>query len=182
MVQKIGNTGTGAIAGGRRPERSAKSPEQALSALMRLCARAERSSGDALRLMRRWGLSDADARRVLARLVAESFVDDARYAAAFVRDKMRLSGWGVYKIRATLASKGIDSGTIDAALSEAMSGADMHERLSALLSRRMRSVKASSPYDLRAKLMRYALSQGYDYATARDCVEKLVKVADTDFF
>jgi regulatory protein len=31
-----------------------KSAEQALSSLMRLCARAERSSGDALRLMARW--------------------------------------------------------------------------------------------------------------------------------
>lgn len=180
MEQKIRRGGSDATAGGTG--RPAKTPEQALSALMRLCARAERSSGDALRLMRRWGLADADARRVLARLVADRFVDDARYAAAFVRDKIRMSGWGAYKIRSALASKGIPSATIEAAMAEAMSGADMHERLSELLGRRMRTVKASSPYDLRAKLMRYALSQGYDFGTARDCVESLVKVADAEFF
>lgn len=182
MVQKIRKPKPSASADGTGRKRTAKTPEQALSALMRLCARAERSSGDALRLMRRWGLADADAHRVLSRLVADRFVDDARYAAAFVRDKMRLSGWGAYKIRATLASKGVAAETIDAAMSEAMSGADMGERLSALLTRRMRSVKASSPYDLRAKLMRYALSQGYDFATARECVERAVKVTDDEFF
>ena len=48
-----------------------KTPEQALAALMRLCAKAERSSDDALRLMRRWGLSDADSRKVLEQLVKE---------------------------------------------------------------------------------------------------------------
>ena len=33
-----------------------KTPEQALAALMRLCARAERSEEDARRLMTRWGV------------------------------------------------------------------------------------------------------------------------------
>ncbi|MEG1612521.1 MAG: RecX family transcriptional regulator, partial [Alistipes sp.] len=37
-------------------ERRPKTPEQALTSLMRLCARAEKSSGDALRLMRTWGV------------------------------------------------------------------------------------------------------------------------------
>ena len=67
------------------PRTRTKTPEQALSALMRQCARAERCSGDALRLMRRWGVTDDEARKVLARLVAERFIDDQRYADAYVR-------------------------------------------------------------------------------------------------
>lgn len=80
--------------------RRTKTPDQALASLMRLCARAEKSEGDARRLMRGWGLNDGDAERVLARLVNDRFIDDSRYAGAFVREKMRLSGWGEYKIRA----------------------------------------------------------------------------------
>ena len=38
----------------------AKSAEEALAGLMRYAARAERSSGDALRLMRRWNVPEAD--------------------------------------------------------------------------------------------------------------------------
>ena len=39
-----------------------KSPEQALSSLMNLCARGEKCSADALRLMKGWGVGDADYR------------------------------------------------------------------------------------------------------------------------
>ena len=79
-----------------RRERRAKTPEQALSTLMRLCARAEKSTGDARRLMRNWGVADADAEKVLDRLLSDRFIDDTRYAEAFVREKLRLSGWGEY--------------------------------------------------------------------------------------
>lgn len=150
-----------------------KTPEQALASLMRMCAKAERSSGDALRLMRGWGVADADARRVLDRLIADRFIDDSRYAGAFVREKMNLSGWGRYKIGAALRAKGISPAIIAEALSQT-DETDMHERLSEILARRMRTLKAASPFDARAKLMRYALSQGYDYETARDCVEQAV--------
>ncbi|HLR46246.1 MAG TPA: hypothetical protein VK092_03745, partial [Deinococcales bacterium] len=39
-------------------ERKTKTAGEALSALMRYAARAERSSGDALRLMHRWGVPE----------------------------------------------------------------------------------------------------------------------------
>ena len=80
-------------AGPKKPART-KTPEQALAQLMRLCARAEKSESDARRLMRGWGLDDRAAAEVLDRLVHDRFIDDARYAGAFVREKMRLSGWG----------------------------------------------------------------------------------------
>ena len=50
-----------------------KTPQQALQSLMRMCARSERSSGDALRLMKRWGVADDEAKKVLARLQADRF-------------------------------------------------------------------------------------------------------------
>lgn len=156
-----------------------KTPEQALASLMRLCAKAERSSGDALRLMHRWGLADADARRVLDRLQKDRFIDDSRYAKAFVREKMNLSGWGAYKIGATLRTKGIAQQIITQAM-EQLDGTDMQERLSGLIARRLRTLRTKSPYDARAKLVRYAISQGYDYATARECVGKAVAVGDDE--
>ena len=56
-----------------------KTPEQALAALMRLCARAEKSEGDARRLMRGWGVAEKDAEQVLGRLVRDRFIDDSDY-------------------------------------------------------------------------------------------------------
>ena len=76
---------------------------------MRLCARAEKSQDDARRLMRGWGLAEREGEQVLARLVRDRFIDDGRYAEAFVRDKLRLSGWGEYKIR-TACSASVSTG------------------------------------------------------------------------
>ena len=152
-----------------------KTAEQALRSLMNLCARSEKSCGDALRLMRGWGVSDADAQKVLQRLVSERFIDDSRYAAAFVREKINLSGWGAYKITTALRRKGIEGATIAAVMSE-NGDVDMSERLMQLLERKVRTTKAKDSTDLRAKLFRYAAGQGYAFATIKGCVERIVKV------
>ena len=156
-----------------------RTPEQAYAALMRLCARAEKCEGDARRLMRRWGLGEREAAGVLARLVRERFIDDRRYAELFVREKLRLSGWGAYKIRAALARKGIDRATAERALA-AVDPAQNAERLRQQLARKMRSVKAATPYELKTKLMRYGLSLGFDFEAVSDAVSAMIKNIDEE--
>ena len=154
-----------------------KSPEQALSALMRMAARAERSSGDALRLMRSWGVEPAAQRAVLQKLTDMRFIDDVRYAEAFVRDKLRLSGWGAYKIRAALKAKGIAAGTIDDALAQIDPEA-ARQRLLDALARKRRTLKAADNRELRNKLMRYGASLGYDFASVAEAVAQTVKTEE----
>lgn len=138
-----------------------KTPEQALSSLMRQCARAEKCSGDALRLMRRWGVSEADARKVLERLLRERFIDDGRYAAAFVRDKMRFSGWGERKIRMALRTKGVAAQHIDVALGE-LESVDNSRRLEEMLRKKAAKTTARDLYDLKGKLVRFGMSRGFE--------------------
>ena len=159
-------------------KKKVKTPEQALAALMRLCARAEKSQEDARRLMRGWGLAERDAEGVLAKLVRDRFIDDARYAGAFVRDKLRLSGWGDYKIRTALQRKRIDRALIDAALAEA-DRSGMDERLRRQLERKARTAKYSTQYELKTKLIRYGLSLGYDYETVVEAASGLVTDTET---
>ena len=155
-----------------------KTPEQALAALMRLCARAEKSEGDARRLMRGWGVAEKDAEQVLGRLVRDRFIDDSRYAEAFVREKLRLSGWGGYKIRTALQRKRIDRALIDAALAEA-DRSGMDERLRRQLERKARTAKYTTQYELKTKLIRYGLSLGYDYETVVEAASGLVTDTET---
>ena len=146
-----------------------KTPEQALAALMRLCARAERSEEDARRLMTRWGVAPADRERVLERLRRDRFIDDARYAEAFVREKINLSGWGARKIADALHRKRIARETIERALAA---------RLADLLRRKVRTTRAATPYELKNKLIRYGLAQGYDYEAVRDAADALIATTD----
>lgn len=159
-----------------KPRRS-KTPEQALAALMRLCARAEKSESDARRLMRGWGVPPADAEQVLSRLLRDRFIDDSRYTAAFVREKLRLSGWGEYKIRTALQRKGIARELIDQALAQT-DRSGMAERLHTQMQRKARTVKPSTPYELKSKLIRYGLSLGYEYELVLSTASSLVQQAD----
>jgi regulatory protein len=151
-----------------------KTPDEALASLMRLCAKAERSSGDARRLLYRWGVAPADQQKILESLTDQKFIDDGRYAVAYVREKVRFSGWGVYKIRAALSSKGIPREVIDRAIAS-LDDEVMDERLAKQLHRKAGLLKATTPYDTRSKLMRYGLSLGYDYEKVAEAVDKTLK-------
>ena len=155
-----------------KPKRT-KSPEQALAALMRLAARSEKSSGDALRLMQNWGVDPSARQGVLQRLIDDKFIDDRRYAEAFVRDKMRFSGWGVFKLRAALRNKGISTDIVEDVL-RMLDSNNMTDRLRERLERKMRTTKYTTRYDLKTKLMRYGASLGYDFESVGDVVDTLI--------
>lgn len=158
-------------------ERKPKSAQQALQSLMRLCARSEKSSGDALRLMQQWQVPQAERQGVLERLVKERFIDDGRYAEAYVREKSRLSGWGARKIAMQLRQKGVSQAIIDDALRQLDSNVEL-PRLVDKLRRKIRTTKYTSDYELRGKLMRYALSLGFDYDIVQRAVEDSLEEQD----
>ena len=68
--------------------------QEAYLRLAALCAQAEHCQYEMLEKMRRWELTDEVQARVMQRLVAERYVDDERYARAFVKDKVRYNKWG----------------------------------------------------------------------------------------
>ncbi|MFI3328345.1 MAG: regulatory protein RecX [Rikenellaceae bacterium] len=159
--------------GYQRKERKTKTAQQALSALMALCAKAEKSSGDARRLMTQWGVAKEEQGAVLERLQKERFIDDERYAAAFVREKTRLNGWGEYKIRMQLGLKGVPKEIIENEL-EGLRSAEgresMREKLDELMRKRLRTTKYTTQQQLREKLTRYGSGLGYDYGTVSAAV------------
>ena len=151
-----------------------KSPEQALASLMRLCSRAEKSSGDARRLMARCGVPAAEREGVLDKLIEMRFIDDSRFAAAYVRDRSRFGGWGVYKIRAGLKAKGVSEEVINEALAQ-LTEDNSAEQLLRQVERKAPKVKAANDYELKTKLIRFALSRGFEYDTVLAVVEQFMK-------
>lgn len=134
---------------------------QCLSRLQRLCSKAEYCSRDIYRKALKDLEGDADAAAaVVASLVEERYVDDARYAAAFAREKAGIQGWGPVKIRFQLRSKGIAEEVINAALQEIepAKAADKLQRLLTAKHRTLQGVPAC-----RLKLLKFALSRGYEY-------------------
>ena len=67
--------------------------EQALSRLAALCSRGEQAESDMRRKLQRWGIDLGETDRIVQRLKEENFLNEERYARAFVRDKARFNGW-----------------------------------------------------------------------------------------
>jgi regulatory protein len=138
--------------------------------LAQLCAKSEHCQHDMLEKMRRWEMSEETQARVMQRLISERYVDDERYARAFVRDKIRYNKWGRRKVEQALWQKRIDEDIRQQVLDEV----DDEEYLSVLrplLKQKRRSTKAESDYELNQKLVRFALGRGYTYNIIRQCLD-----------
>ena len=147
-----------------------KTEQEAYLALAALCAQAEHCQWEMTEKMRRWELSDEAQARIMERLVKERYVDDERYARAFVKDKVRYNKWGRRKIEQALWQKHIDDDIRQRILDEI----DDEEYLSILrplLQQKRKSTKAQSDYELNQKLIRFALTRGYTYDIIRQCIE-----------
>lgn len=143
--------------------------EQIFLKLSALCARAEHCQHEMTEKMRRWQVPEEAQAAVMQRLISEHFVDDERYARAFVADKIRYNKWGRRKVEQALYMKRIDGKIIDSVLSS-VSADDYLSVLRPLIAAKRRTTKASSDYELRGKLVRFALSHGF----TMDLIEKVL--------
>ena len=147
-----------------------KTEQEAYLALSALCAQAEHCQWEMLEKMRRWELSDEAQARVMERLVKERFVDDERYARAFVKDKVRYNKWGRRKVEQALWQKHIDEQIRQQVLDE-VDDEDYLAVLRPLLKQKRRTTKAQSDYELNQKLMRFAVSRGFTFDLIRQCID-----------
>ncbi len=112
------------------------------------------------------------AERLVESLVADRFVDDVRYAAAFAREKARLSGWGPAKISFALRGKGIHKTAISEALGE-IDPEEADRRMVSVLETKYRTLKGDPQEKL--KLLRFGLTRGYDYEKIAPVVDEIMK-------
>ncbi len=135
--------------------------KKVLDRLQAQCSKREYCSADVLRKAAAALDGDAQrAREVVDSLVADRFVSDLRYASAFAREKAQLTGWGPVKIRYALAGKGISRELISQALEE-VDANSASDRLSRLLAAKAKTLEGDP--NGRLKLIKYALSRGYNY-------------------
>ncbi|MBO5579494.1 MAG: RecX family transcriptional regulator [Prevotella sp.] len=154
-----------------------KTEQEAYLTLSALCAQAEHCQWEMTEKMRRWELTEEAQARVMQRLVSERYVDDERYARAFVKDKVRYNKWGRRKVEQALWQKHIDESVRQQVLDEV----DDDEYISILrpmLQQKRKSTKASSDYELNGKLIKFAMSRGF----TMDIIKQCINVEDDDEF
>lgn len=117
----------------------------------------------------KYDLSGEEKTRILRHLVEEKYVDDRRYAEAYVRDKYRFNKWGRIKIAQGLRMKGIDREAIEAAM-EVIDEEEYLSILRDLLKTKRKNTKGKSDYEINGKLIRFATGRGFEFAAIRKCI------------
>lgn len=132
-----------------------------LTKMAHYCSMQERAISEVVLKLRSASLSADDVDHIIERLKKEGFLDEFRYAKAFVNDKFKLNGWGRVKIAYALRMKQVDSEAIEEALGQ-IGDEDYQNLLSILVSKKMKEVKSTSPQDRNNKVARFLLQRGFE--------------------
>ena len=116
--------------------------QEAFLQLAALCAQAEHCEQEMRDKMKRWELDETVQNRIIERLAKDRYIDQERFARAFVNDKIR---------------------EID--------DQEYLSVLRPLLKQKRKSIKAQSDYELNQKLVRFALSRGFTFDIIRQCLD-----------
>ena len=144
--------------------------EMALQRLSALCASAEHCEYEMTEKMRKWEVEESDCERIMEYLRKAKFVDDERYARAFVKDKIKYNKWGRRKVEQGLWAKHIAEDIRQRVLDE-VDESQYKSVLTDPQKLKRRSIKAANDYEMNRKLIKFALSRGFDYSIIRQCID-----------
>ncbi len=150
------------------------SKNEALSLLTHYCSREERCIADAREKLNDYNLPTSIVDDIIHHLVKEKYIDEHRYASAFVNDHTKFNKWGKYKISYGLKQKHIPEVIIHEAL-ESISDDECRKILHDELSKKLRSLPKASNYELKGKLYRFAASRGFENDIILEVIGELLE-------
>jgi regulatory protein len=146
--------------------------KRSLNKAMAICAAREYCISDISSKLRSWGIEEKDIEGIIEILIKDNFINEKRYATGFVKDKFNYNKWGKMKILSGLRAKNISGEIISMAL-DSIDNDHYKKTLSDLLSSHSRHIKAKNQYDLKAKLLRYGLSKGFESSLLYDLLNEM---------
>jgi len=134
---------------------------EALHRASAYCTASEKCVFDVSEKLSSWGISTDESEKIIAYLITENFINEERFARAFVNDKFRFNKWGKIKIAYALRAKNISSELTQSAL-ENIDENEYSDTLTELLKAKLRGLKYKDEYDKKVKLFRFAQSRGFE--------------------
>jgi regulatory protein len=146
---------------------------EAKAKLEALCAAQERCSCELQMKMNSWGISQQDGDALLAHLIANNFLNEERFAAAFVSGKVNIKKWGKVKIRHHLKQKFISDYSINCALNTIDDEVYQNHLTSLAVKKFNLLKKEKDPFTRKGKVYKYLLSKGYETDSIRSVIDTL---------
>ncbi|WP_257656522.1 regulatory protein RecX [Parapedobacter lycopersici] len=136
-------------------------PAQARSKAESYCAYQERSQQEVRDKLYSWGLHRTDVEATIAELIADNFLNEERFAMAYVSGKFNVKRWGKLKIRQGLITKAVSKPLITVALNS-IDDAQYRLTLQHLLQKKAAMLSTDNPYKRKHQLLQYAAGKGYE--------------------
>ena len=99
---------------------------------------------------------------IIDKLIDGDYINEERFARAFVKDKFRFNHWGRIKIQTHLRALCISSENIAKVMDE-IDEDKYAEILDEIVKKKRKTIKKGTDLEARAKLLRHALSRGFEY-------------------
>lgn len=147
--------------------------EQALSRAAALCSGSEHCSSEIRKKLLLWGLSPTQVEKAIGFLIDEKYIDSKRFCRAYCLDKFRYNHWGRIKISQMLRMLELDSSDINEGL-DAIPEEEYQEVLQHVVEQKNKQLKDSDPYIRKGKLVRHALSRGFETHLIIDAADSLL--------
>lgn len=153
------------------------SEKEAQLKLSSLCAQGEHCTQELIDKLNKWEISEEAQARIMEYLTKNKFVDDTRFCAAFVKDKIKYNGWGRKKVEQALYIKRIPRSISDPVFEEIPD--EMYlEKLRPLIKQKYPTIKARNEYERAMKLIKFAMGRGFDMRIIRMCIDEADELAD----
>jgi regulatory protein len=149
---------------------------EAKAKLEALCAYQERCQFEMDQKLITWKFPEDQRDQLIADLISNNFINEQRFAEAFVSGKFRIKKWGRIKIKSHLKQKHISNYSIEKGLKEI----DLDEYWTTLLYlTNKKKIELSSRkgdiWDQKAKVYRFLQSKGYESDLISDAVSETFK-------
>lgn len=141
------------------------------STLQRFCSSRERCRSEVEDKLKKIKVDEKDFPRYIKKLEEENFIDQRRFADAFIRGHLRLN-WGKKKIRLALMRKKIERPLIEQMLSEE-DGGEYAGKIEFLAARKWVQLNRESKLQRIKKTTDYLLRKGFEYEPVNEAIRKL---------
>ena len=111
--------------------------------------------------MYEWGLHLEEVEQLISDLISENFLNEERFAKAYVLGKFRMKGWGKVKIKQHLKAKRVSDPLIKIALRE-IDLDEYENKLDSIIEKKIPDTGSKLSLADKAKLVRHLQSKGYE--------------------
>lgn len=146
---------------------------QALEKLRKYCAYSERSHFDVRSKLKQWNIDEIASESIISSLIEERFLNEERYAEAYVQGKIRINHWGKNKIKQGLRQHKISEPCIKRAFAKI----DFDEYIEILIKEGLKKLKLSKGNNLQKqqKTIQFLISKGFEFDLIKEQSDHIFK-------